>query len=427
MNKKKITSIFFSMRTALILLGLLVAACVAGSVIPQQEITAYYTGYYPERVGMLILLLGLDDVFHCWWFIVLTAFLCLNLLGCNMIHFPGLVRQMKQGFSLDRCLNSGAKKCDAVMEGEPEALFQALGFHSIQSETRGGRGYRYAIRNKIGIWGAWLTHLGMLIIILGFSLGQMYTVKYTVYGVPGTVHSVPEEDLTVIIDDFHVNLREDETVEQYTSTLTVEKGKSGDAVTGTASVNHPMNALGMKFYQNSTGWAARVMVFKGEEALQDQVLCVGEQVHVAGIDDLVLSFRAFYPDLAYNESGMPVTASSQLRHPGYLYALYYQEGVLGMNVLEDGSKITIDDYSIIFREPQSYTLIQIKHDPYTWLAGIGGIIICIALLLAFYVRTEELWAVQQPDDSWQVFGKSRKSGILFKESIAEKAEQLKKE
>lgn len=425
MNKKKLTSIFFSMRTALILLGLLVIACVAGSVIPQQEISAYYTGYYPEKVGMLFLLLGLDDVFHSWWFVFLTAFLCLNLLGCNVLHFPGLVKQMKNGFSLEKCLRSVPGNPDAALTGDPEPLFHALGFRNVQQETRGGRAYRYGLRNQIGIWGAWLTHLGMLIIILGFALGQMYTVKYTVYGVAGSAHSVPEAGLEVTIDDFQVSLREDETVEQYTSTLTITKTAAGESVTGTASVNHPLNALGMKFYQNSTGWAARVMIYKGEELLQDQVLCVGEQMGVAGIEDLVLSFRAFYPDLVMNAQGMPMTGSSQLNHPGYLYALYYQGGVLGMNVLKDGEKISIDDYSIIFREPQSYTLIQIKHDPFTWLAGIGGIVICVALLLAFYIRTEELWAEQQPDGQWFFYGKSKKGGVLFKESIAEKAEALR--
>lgn len=413
----------FSMKAALVLLGLLVAACVAGSVIPQGEIEAYYTGYYPQRLGMFFLLMGLDDVFHCWWFIALTVLLCLNLLGCNMIHFPRILRQMKEGFGPQRFRETGEP--DALVPS-PDGLFAALGFHKVQSGTEDGREYRYGVRNKIGLWGAWLTHLGLLIIILGFSLGQMFTVKYTVYGVPGQTKAVGDTAYALTIEDFSVTLREDETVEQYTSTLTLTDTASGDAVTGQTSVNHPMNAMGMKLYQNSTGWAANVQVWKGERLLQSEVLCAGEGLAVADLPDLVISFGAFYPDYVPTENG-PMSASSQLRNPAYLYTLYYKEGILGMNVLMADERITVEDYTIIFENPQQYSLIQVKSDPFTSLAAVGGVIIALALVLAFYVRTEELYAVMQPDGSWAVYGRSKKGGILYQESIREKASALRKE
>lgn len=426
MQLKKIAKALFSMRTALILLGLLVLACVAGSVIPQQEIDAYYTGYYPERMGMLILLTGLNDVFHSVWFVVLTLFLCLNLLGCNMIHFPRLMKQMSGSFTPQRYF--AAWQGEALVKTEdPEPLFRRLGFHKIQSETIEGQEVRYSVRNKLGLWGAWLTHLGLLVIILGFSLGQMYTVKYTVYGVPGQTKQVADTHYALTIDEFRVDLRADETVEQYTSRLTLTDLETRQAVTGQSSVNHPLKAHGMKLYQNSTGWAATVTVFKGEQLLQQELLCAGEHLTIADLPDLVVAFRSFYPDYIRDASGKPATASSALRNPAYLYALYYQEGVLGMNVLQADERITVEDYSIIFSDPQQYTLIQIKSDPFTWLAGIGGILIILALFLAFYLRTEELLAVRLEDGTWALTGRSKKGGILFQERILEAAQHTLKE
>ena len=103
---KKAGRFLCSMKFAMILLVILVAACTAGSLIPQGEVMSYYTAGYSEHVAGAILLFGLDDVFHCGWFIVLTLFLCLNLLLCNVLHFPNLIRRMKTGYTLEKCLKS---------------------------------------------------------------------------------------------------------------------------------------------------------------------------------------------------------------------------------------------------------------------------------------------------------------------------------
>lgn len=418
---KKAGRFLCSMKFAIFLLVVLIVVCVAGSILPQGEIASYYTGYYSEKAGYLILLLGLDDVFHCWWFGAITLLLCINLLGCNLIRFPALMKRMKQGFSMEGRKKTWDRK-GVLIDGEPEVFFKKLGFHGkVQSDKNGEREFRYAVRNKIGIWGAWLTHLGMLIIIVGFALGQIYTAKYTVYGVPGQTKQIADTKYSLTIDNFSIALRDDETVEQYTAALTMTDMETGEQMGGTASVNAPLSLFGMKLYQNSTGWAATVEIWKGEEKLAEEIVCAGEHLAVPGQEDLVLGFSAFYPDYVRGMDGMPATASSYLNNPGYLYTLYFQERVLGMNVLEQDECIQVEDYMFIFRDPQSYTLIQIKRDPFTWLAAVGGVIILIALILAFYMRTEEVWAEKQSDGTWKAAGYSRKGGVIFQENLAEKA------
>lgn len=426
-KKQTIKNILFSMRTAIILLVLLTVACVVGSVLPQGELEAYYTGYYSGALSHLILLLNLDDVFHSVWFTVLTILLCLNLLGCNLIRFPVLFRQMKEEYTPERRLAKWNGEADAVLEKEPEILFRRLHFQKTETvKTADQETCRYGVRNKFGIWGAWLTHLGMLIIIVGFALGQMFTQKYTVYGVVGESLPVEGTHYTVTIDDFKTLLREDETVDQYIANLTLTDTDSGNAVSGEASVNHPMNALGMKLYQNSTGWAANVVVSRGGELVQSEILCAGEHMSIKDMPDLVLAFNAFYPDYVMAD-GKPATASSELKNPGYLYTVYYQGDVLGMNVLTGNQPITIDDLTIVFMDPQPYTLIQLKRDPFTGIALVGGILILAALFLSFYLRTEELWAVEQTDGTWKIAGYSRKGGVLFHERIVDEAAELNKE
>ena len=133
--------------------------------------------------------------------------------------------------------------------------------------------------------------------------------------------------------------------------------------------------------------------------------------------------RAFYPDYTEDELGNSMTASSALNNPMYLYALYYQDQVLGMNVIGDQQQITVDEYTYVFHDPKPYTLIQVKRDPFTPLAALGGLLVVIALILAFYVRPEEVWAMKCPDGRWAVAGKSQKGGAMFAEAVAEACDE----
>lgn len=423
-SMKKIGKFLCSMKCAIILLLILVLACTAGSLIPQGEVMAYYTSAYSEKVAGAIILFGLDDVFHCGWFVVLTVFLCLNLTFCNLLHFPGLIRRMKKGFSLEKCLKSwNGTGAGTVADGEK--IFKELGFHKVEKATVHGKEYYYANRNKIGVWGAWLCHLGMLIIIIGFGFGQMKSTEYVVYGVAGQTKPVDMLPYEVTIDNFEIKLREDETVEQYLADITVTNTETGESQSGSTSVNHPATMFGMKFYQNSTGWATDVSVWKGEDLVQEELLCAGEYLETEGKEGLYLMFRSFYPDYVEDELGNARTASSALNNPKYLYTLYYKDQVLGMNIIGENEKITVDDYTYVFHNPKSYTLIQIKNDPFTWLAAVGGLLMVVALLLAFYVRPEELWAEKQTDGTWVIAGKSKKGGAIFEEKIQDACQEVK--
>ncbi len=421
---KKAGRLLRSMKFAMILLLVLTVACIAGSVISQGEVMSYYTTYYSSAVAGAILLFGLDDVFHCWWFVVLALLLCLSLLSCNLLHFPRLMRQMKEGFCLEKCLAGWDGTETVRVPGHPEELFRRMGFRQIQTVDREGTEYRYNSRNRTGVWGAWATHLGMLIVIAGFGLGQLFQTVYTVYGVPGQTKDIGDTGYTLTINDFQILLREDDTVDQYLSSLTVSDGS--ESRSGETSVNSPLSLYGMKFYQNSTGWAATLEVYNGEELEQQEVLCAGEYVEVESLSGLEVVLSALYPDYYTDESGMPATRSSQLNAPAYLYTIYYQGSVLGMNVLLDGEEITVDDYTFIFRDPQPYTLIQVKRDPFSLVTAVGGILLLVGLLLAFYVRPEELWAMRQEDGSWSVAGRSRKGGKMFQDEIRRRGEQLQK-
>lgn len=419
---KKIRGVLSSMPFAIALLLILAAACAAGSVIPQGKDFAWYAAEYSERTAAVLLALRLDDVFHSWWFLLLAGFLCLDLLLCDLVRLPRLWRSFCRFAEPEEILRSPVTaSCKGV--GDARAVFSALRMPEPAAAERDGREALASSKNRAGLWGAWICHLGILLLILGFGLGQLTHEEFAVYGLPGHTESIGQSSLSLTIDDFKVDLREDDTVEQYTAAITVRDAESGKSQSAEASVNHPADLFGYRIYQNSTGWAAHVAVTKEGAPLQETDLCAGEYISVTDKPGLSVFFRAFYPDYVHTPGQEPRTASGQLRNPAYLYAIYYQDELVGMNVLTGDETIKVDSYEIRFDDPRHYTVLQLKRDRFTGLAFLGGLLLTLGMFLALYVLPQSLWAIREEDGSWTVYGCSRKGGALFAERLRQAAEK----
>ena len=414
---KKIGKFLSSMPFAITLLVLLAAVCALSSTITQGQSHDYYAAQYGERTAGLILALQLDDAFHSWWFIGLSAFLCLNLLCCNLIRLPALLKRIKAFGNPDSAAVASASAMTAQGNGDPNKLFAALRMPKPREEN----GTLFAAGNRAGFWGAWVCHLGILLLILGFVLGQTTMKQYTVYALPGQTKEMGDSGLTVSVDDFQVTRTETGSVQQYSAKLTVTDAAAGTRESGTASVNSPAVLYGYKFFQNSIGWGADVRVLKNGEELQTEALCVGEYFPVKDKPELVIYFQAFYPDYVRQEGSMPQSASEEIRNPAYLYQVYYQGQILGMNILMQGEELTIDEYTVLFEKPRNYTLLAVKRDSFTWLVLLAGLVTLAGLIMAFWLQPRAVWAVRE-GNGWHVYGQCRKGGALFRDTFLKAAE-----
>lgn len=406
---RRLWRLCYSMKLAIALLLILAAACTLGGILPQGSVANYYLNAYGQTWGGLILALGLDRVFSCWWFLLSALLLCLNLCLCSILRFPQLLRRTREAFSLEQRLAEVGHVSVSANAGED--FFARMGFRHVTEVAHEGAVWRYAVRRRAGLWGSWLTHLGMLMIIVGFALGQMFSFEATVYGVPGQEKPFDNGRYLMEIQDFQVLLRADYTVEQYVSTLAVTDTHSGETETGVARVNAPMDAFGMRLYQNSTGWAADVEVHKDGKLVRTEILCGGESLREMD-GALALVFTKFYPDLGFGPDGKPLTLTPEVKNPYALFSLYYNGELLDMNLSKFGSPITVDEYQFYFTNPRQYTLIQVGRDPTVAFVAAGAAILLLGLGLAFYLRTEELWS-----DGETVWGRSLRGQALFDQKL----------
>ena len=428
---KKILKFLGSMGFAIGLLTVLAAACIVASFVTQGQSYEWYAQVYSEGAAKLIVGLGLDDAFHSWWFLTLTAFLCGNLLLCNLTRLKPLCERTVREADPNAALNGPA---DATAEGvtDPLPLFEKLRLPKPKAREIGGKRVLFSGKNRAGLWGPWVCHLGILLLIVGFALGQFTHREYTVYGVPGDTKPIGDTGYFLTIDDFEVKLREDDTVAQYVAGVTVFRAPQGsttvpDSMSGIVSVNHPARLYRFKIYQNSTGYAARISVDEEGTPLQTTVVCAGEGIEIADAPGLRVYLNAFYPDFYLQPGVGPTTLSGRMNNPAYLYSITYENSMVGMNYWQESDgPIKVNDYTITFSEPQSYTLLQIKTDHFQGLALLGGLITMLGLILSFYLLPVKAWAVEQADGTWTVFGQSRKGGALFREEFELVAEKTDK-
>ena len=117
---------------------------------------------------------------------------------------------------------------------------------------------------------------------------------------------------------------------------------------------------------------------------------------------------------------MPQSVSEEIRNPGWLYQVYYQGQLLGMNVLKAGEELTIDEYTVLFETPRNYTLLAVKRDSFSWLVLLGGLITLAGLVLAFWLPPKAVRAVRTGED-WHIYGQCRKGGALFRDEFLKAA------
>ncbi len=401
---KKIYKFIASMKFAIILLVVVAIACMVGSLVPQGEQFALYRDSYSERTAAFILAFHLDDVFHSWWFITITAMLCLSLVLCNITRVRALIRKTKDAAIPERA----AAETPSVSESgvnDPLSVFRRLRFFKPQSASIDGREALFAYRNRPGFWGAWVCHLGILFIVLGYALGQMTLFSATVYGTPGQVKPIEGTTAEVTIDGFETQRNDEGFIEQYTTALTVTDTKTGLKQSGTSSVNHPAVLDGYKLYQTASGDAVRVTIAENGVPFETADLCVGEELTVSFLPGFSLYLNAYEPD----HNGQPAY------HVLFFYQGQHMES--GRNYIAPGGVIDLEPYTITFSEPIEYTLLRVKKDSFSWLVLVGAVLTTLGLFLALYVVPESLWAVRDEDGTWTVFGKSRKLAPLFLEQF----------
>ncbi len=389
---KKVFRFLRSMKFGMLLLTVIAALSIAGTLIPQDQEAAAYEAAYPV-MGKVILFLGLDHLYSTWYYIGLFGLLGLSLLLCSVLRF-GRIRHAKEA------LLAGADRADDL-EGfsasDPEAILKKNGFR------RSSNGW---MKNALGLYGSFVTHLAMLLMLIAcaciFSLQER--TDYSVM-VGDTV--TLEDGTAVHVDDFSMEDADSGELE-YRSTLSAVLPDE-TVVSGEVRVNHPKYFGRYKVYQQSYAYAGQVDIRTEEHGQDERATLDGAAfLTLDGVNGI--SYMGSYGTFI-------VTADGQILPEGYPGAEGEKADGYMVAIMENGGQqvvlakpdetLNVAGVYYTFRAPMAYPGLRFKTIPSFALPFLylSFALLVIGLYLCFFhapaaavVRGEHI-AIKEARDS----------------------------
>lgn len=397
------------MKFGVILLIIIALLSVIGTLIPQGYNPDYYQRAYSDFVSRLILFCDFDNVYSAWWYILLSALLLINLFLCSINRFRPIFKKSIKDPEIAPKLSDLSKF--KKIKSEPSEIFRRLNIKDYKEEILEDNKIYYKFSGKLGHLGSWLTHLSIIIIMLAFAYGRYKGFDEFVHGVPGTVMELENSAYKIRVDQYDILFREDYTVEQYISSLSIldEDGKKVDE--GVTMVNSPYRFDDFNVYQNSTGWAYDATLYKDGKLYENKLMYKGD-FFIADDKKIALQFVDFYPDFDPTDPTRPRTKSPFLNHPIALYAIFYDGKRVDMGLSHLGEPIEFKEYSFVIKNPQMFTLVQVAKDPATPFALLGAVFLIVGLFLAFYVNPRVLIVLEKKEGSFLYFSQAKKDKLL---------------
>lgn len=261
---------FASIRLTVVVLLLLAAFSIIGTLIPQNQSPADYFRAFGPFLGQVFITLHIYDMYHSWWFQGLIIVLAVNIIVCSIDRLQNtwrIIFPKKRDFNLDSFRRRKSRiefvisrPSSSIRSDFEKHLNKRFGYcRSIDLETG------FAITAEKGRWtrlGVYFVHLSVVILLIGGFIGSKF-------GFEGYVN-IPEGQavdtielrytaralrlpFTIRCDDFDVQFYEGgNRPKEFRSRLTIlEDGKI--AVQKDIIVNDPLRYKGINIFQSSYG------------------------------------------------------------------------------------------------------------------------------------------------------------------------------
>ena len=337
---KKVYNYLRSMRFGLLLLGLIAACSVIGTVIPQGREIGFYAQTY-RSFHAVILLLRFHRIFESWYFIALLVLLCLNLSLCSLVRIRAVI-----GGAKTETERAAGLPDQHLLSGEGQALLREhMAALRCRKEQLGGVTVWH--KNRFGRYGTFITHLAILLTVV-FGALALYTPTVEDHDI------MPGETLT-LAEGTRIRLGYESTAE-----ITLPDGRSSGVVP--IRVNHPVSFGPYKLFQQSFGTAGSLTV---------------TDLSTGGTDDFYLTERSFlsadgrnglwfdtlYPDYIRAPSGeVTLITITEGSYPNPIYQVQVlADGVYTPSLAVPGDSLDIFGLRFTFNKPVEYPGIRVKH------------------------------------------------------------------
>ncbi|MCF8032448.1 MAG: cytochrome c biogenesis protein ResB [Desulfarculaceae bacterium] len=397
--------LFASVKLSFFLLLLLAVISIAGTLIPQKEPASVYVRAYGEAGWRLFNALGLDDMYHAPWFVLILALLAANLVICSLNRLSLTLRILGKD-PADEAAAMRKPKQSLTLAGSPEAnlprvkklLASLVGKVSTAQDEE--RTTLFAQRGGWSRFGVYLVHTSVLVIMAGGLVGNFW-------GYAGHVNIVQGQTISQIVldngqpkdlgfalrlDKFTVSFYKNGMPSEYRSEVTfLDQGKP--VKTASLIVNDPAEYRSIDFYQASYGTSVKEVLanYIDPQGKSHQVTLLNQQWSPlpGGGQAGIMAFRE------------KVQMGSM--YSGPIARILYQKGQeqpQQLTAFAAGTKIPMKSgpvrFELIEAKAAPYSGLQVKYDPGVWLIWAGCTLMVLGFFMAFYFSHRKLWLRLSP-------------------------------
>jgi len=430
--------LFRSLKLTISLLILLAILSIIGTMITQNATRAEYIQRYGVRLYEVLNFFNLFDMYHSWWFSAILLLLVINLITCSIQRLPGILTQVfrkPDTYELKDSMLKGIPYVEKVQISNPLGREGEIQSHFIKKwstmpnriETESAITL-YSEKGRFSRLGVPITHLSILIILIGGIAGSLFGFRGFVNILEGeTVDriylKVKDEEVSkpigfsVRCDDFKITYydlpRPEKHVKEYTSTLSIlESGK--EVLRKSVEVNHPLHYKGLAFYQSSYGTLRDVTLgiqWKNKKEKELLKALEGETLSIPNSDTRVQLLR-YVPQIHNFGEGVQLVLFKPNQEPRAFW------------VLKDSRKFdpqNNNDFVLTFEGVSSkeYTGLQVTKDPGVWIVWIGSGLMIFGLIVSFFFSHQRVWIriPKSSDKEIILAGSANKNRVGFEKTF----------
>lgn len=446
---KSVWKFFCSPKLLLLLLALIIAASIAGTLIQQNAPLDVYVDSYGLLFSGLLHLTGMVDVYHSWWFVSLLALLSLNIIVCSLdrlLKTGTLLKTtaiiVKQGFV------TGQKDSAHVeYKGSLKELLDIFRDKNYKMKSYKENDHTYILAEKgvISRFGSFITHMSIIIILIGALIGSLKGFKEDMSIFEGESLPVPHADFNIRLDHFKVEFYEgSQRPKEYTSRVTIIK-QDKEILEKTIEVNDPLVFDGIYFYQSTYGDSSfpEAVVIRVDERAH------GEEKETAYLADFTVKMdehfvipkspyavklNRFVPDFTIDADDTVSSRSHELINPA-VQLLVYKNNIFLFDIWsfpgigvphfpeEFGYNFTIHDLHF-----KQFSGLQVVYDPGVPVVWLGCGLLILGLFVSFYVFHRRIWIIgRSSKHGWNLVigGNTNKNQHGFKNEFNSLIENIK--
>ena len=440
-------NLFRSIKLTIALLILLAILSIIGTIITQNATSAEYIQRYGVNLYNVLNFFDLFDMYRSLWFRAILILLVINLIACSVRRIPGILNEVfhrpetkELEDSMVRALPYVEKVRTSVpsqREEDVQSYLKKWLRRPDRIETESSITL-YSEKGRFSRLGVPITHLSILIILIGGLIGSIYGFRGYVNILEGEAEDrvflrVKDEQVAkplgfkVRCDDFSLSYydlpgRKEKHVKEYTSILTIlEDGK--EVLKQTIQVNHPLRYKGLAFYQSSYGAIHDISLGVQRKDKREKLvlkLMEGETTHLPNSNAHIRILK-YAPQVHNFGEGVQVVLFKPNQEPRPFWLLRnfpqldQQRG--------DEFFLTFEGFT-----EKEYTGLQVTRDPGVWIVWVGSGLLILGLIIAFFFSHQRVWAKLPKNSEGEIIlaGSTNKNRVAFEKAFGQWVEGIRK-